>query len=349
MNTRIKTFIIFIMLSFLMGCASTDKEIEQIDKTLLNSENVKIYNIDINDILKDRNQYKKLHQFPFINTNAALDFRGHFPIDFYQSFNYQIKAVSLKNVNFWRLRNYPLSIDVIYVEPIWIENYKFVTNDLFENICYSNNVSKKEQNILKWWIKNGGILWVESSIYATGFENITKNGKINLKALENRLYKLTRNLHFLDYPVNFSIYLSLNNELTSYKRKVIQFLNLQSKVTFFSDINVLQINMEHPIEAFFALKSNNIFKDKHNNTILSINNYFQGKIISLFPFDYVDSYKDGELLRWKLLQYLFYIKQRTPYVSKSNQTVTEVKKNSINNKPQKIIKRCYKNKSRKIK
>ena len=294
------------MLFFLLqGCAERDATVKDSKNTLLKSENVKIYNIDIDKMLKENGYYKKLHEFPFISSNAVLDFRGNFPVEFYQSFDFNVKAKNLKDVNFWNLRDYPFSLDVIYVKPIWLENFKYVSKDLFENICYSYNISKREQEILKWWIKNGGIFWVESGIYATGFENIHRDGTINLKAIKRRVYKLTNGLHFLEFPVKTSVYLQKSKELTTYRENIVTFNRLRIRDNFLKSVKVLQIKLNHPIEALFSISYKPVIRDGAGRPLLSITPYAGGKIIFLFPFEYVDSYKDGELLRWKLLEYIY--------------------------------------------
>jgi hypothetical protein len=288
-------------------------------------------------LLKENGYYKKLHEFPFLSPDAMLDFRGNFPVEFYQSFDYNVKAKDLKDVNFWNLRNYPYSLDVIYVRPIWLDNFKYVSKDLFENLCYSYNISKKEQEVLKWWIRNGGILWVESGIYATGFENIHRDGTINIKAIKKRIYRLTNGLHFLEFPVKSRVYVSRNKQLTTYKKNILTFSNLKIKENFLKEIKVLQVKLGHPIEALFSLNYKPVIKDGQNFPLLTIAPYSEGKIIFLYPFEYVDSYKDGELLRWRLLQYIythphFTRKGMSPYIYENSNYKKIRKKNLKTNK-----------------
>ena len=296
--------VMFMFLSF-NSCGGRES-LSEIDKTLQESTTVKIYSIDIDKLNNSNNVYARLHDFPFISTDAMLDFRGNFPIEFYQSMRrFKVNAKNIKDVDFWKLRDYPFTLDVIYVKPVWLENFKYVSNDLFENICYSFNLSKREQAILKWWLKNGGILWLETGIYATGFEELTKYGRVNLKIIKKKINVLTNNLHFIDFPVSTITYISKYTTLSGYKPKTITFRNIKISRNFFKDIDSLKIILRYPVETFFSIPKGSIIEDRYGNPMLSIIPYYEGKIIFLFPFEYVDSYRNGELLRWKLLQYIY--------------------------------------------
>ncbi len=299
--------ILLISIIIFTGCGGEKKIVKNEEQNpLITGEKVIIYNVDLDKLLNTSDIYKKLHEFPFISEEANLDFKGHFPIEFYQSFNYPIRAKELRNVDFWKLRMYPYSLDIIYVKPIWLEDFKYASNDLFEDICYTFNLSKKEQYILDWWIRNGGVLWVESGIYATGFENINKDGTINIKAITHRILNLVSNLHFIQYPVSTITYISHKKSLTATTRETIIFNNLKSNLPIFNEIHHLEIKLKYPIQTFFYIpKNKGAIQDKYGRNIVNIINYGKGKIIFLFPFEYTDAYKDGELLRWRLIQYIY--------------------------------------------
>ena len=324
---KLLLFVVTIYLIFIFnGCTARQELLSNIDKTLQQSTNVKIYTINLDKLDKSMNIYTRLHEFPFVSTDAMLDFRGNFPVEFYQTMNHcRVNAQNIKDVNFWKLRDYPFTLDVIYVKPIWIENFKYVSKDLFENICYSFNISKREQAILKWWIKNGGILWIESGIYATGFENLTRYGRINLPTLRKKINLLTKNVYFINFPVSSVTYISKYISLSGYTPKTIVYKNIRISNNFFKDLTNLKIVLRYPLETFFSIPKGSIIKDRAGNTILSVIPYYEGKIIFLFPFEYVDSYKNGELLRWKLLQYICY----TPHYSKPIIKMAEQKADNI--------------------
>jgi hypothetical protein len=62
------------------SCAERDAVVKDADNSMLKNENVKIYNINIDRLLKENGYYKKLHEFPFLSPDAMLDFRGNFPV-----------------------------------------------------------------------------------------------------------------------------------------------------------------------------------------------------------------------------------------------------------------------------
>ncbi len=328
--------IIFILSIF--GCSGKDQMLNNLDKSLMQSTTVKIYDINLDKLSRTQGIYKRLHEFPFISTDPMLDFKGNFPIEFYQTKNYHINAADIKDVDFWKLRDYPFILDVIYVKPIWLENYKYVSKDLFENICYSYNISKREQAVLKWWLKNGGVLWVESGIYATGFEKLTKYGRVNLKFIKHRINILTNNLHFINFPVSTVTYVSKYISISGYTPKTISFNNLKITDSFFNGLESLKVILRYPVETFFSIPEGAVIKDRAGNPLVSIIPYYEGKIIFLFPFEYVDSYKNGELLRWKLLQYIYskpHYSQpdivNTDYKAKDNSTGEKIKDNKTLN------------------
>ncbi len=302
-----KKLISLIVIILFFSCASKKKEVvkETPEKCIKPQNEVVLYNIDLDKMITSRDYLYKLHKFPFISEDADLDFKGHFPVEFYQRMKYNFKAKELKNVDFWKLKIYPYSLDVIYVKPVWLEDFKRVDDNLLDNLCYTFNISKREEEILLWWLKNGGVLWLETGIYATGFEYIKRDGTINLKKIKNKIFNVTKNLKFFDYNVQTTTFTQKSFQSISLTSgvKFVYFNNLKVDNMIFKDIKKLKVVLKYPIETFFTLKAKGLITYK-GLPLLNVLSYGKGLIIMMLPFDYLDANFDGELLRWKLLEFI---------------------------------------------
>ncbi len=266
------------------GCAH-HRSVE-LDRQLQAVDNTYIYDIKLKNIIEPLNREDEpLTGFPFISTSTQRDHKGHFSPDFYAKNKSTLRTSSLEDVDIWSLGLEPGLLDVIYTKATWIEDYKDVSDDLFINICYSNNLSDRQQEILKQWIRQGGIFWVENGVYTTGSE-------INITTTRD-----PKEQKFLGLDVS-TMHFTLPEGLN--KRDIV-FDGLQTTLPFIS-IRSLQLDLKKAGEAFFIIEGESQIRDKKGQPLLSISKYGKGKIISLLPFESYDAYRDGELLRWQLLK-----------------------------------------------
>ena len=291
-----------LALLFLGGCAT--KSDLAFEKKVLTPEKVEIYDVSVDNIWPEVNNGRKLLKgFPFISYKPVIDFRGKFSNQFYNKIDYRYKFDNIKDVDFWKLRTNPFAEDFIYVLPMWANEFKRVSNDLFEDIGYTYNLSTKEQEILKWWIGEGGILWVEGGIYSTRYDTFKKNGEIDQKAINSKMIKKSRNLKFFDKPVNTYIYKSKKLDLINYEPLKIKY-KTKSDIPYFQDINYLQIITKNFMSIDFLPKGKYLLKSNSGKPLVSFVQYGKGGVVFLRPFEFQDTMYDGELLRWKLLYYL---------------------------------------------
>jgi len=270
---------------------------------LIKPTNVEVYDITSNDLSPDKqNPREQLKHFPFISSKPIIDFKGKFPDAFYQMNPYRFQAENIANVDFWKLRQQPYALDFIYVTPMWIKSFQRVSNDLFENIGYTYNLSKKEQEILKWWIKQGGVLWCEMGVYTTLYDTFKKDGTISAELAYNILKKKAYGLKFLDKPVTTYMVRGKRIDYVVYVNQEKSFAT-QASNAFFKDIHHLCLESKNYIDLYYIIKGDVLLKDKSGKPLVTSVKMGKGLIISLLPFDFEKTTCDGELLRWKLLYY----------------------------------------------
>jgi len=297
-----RTYTILIVFLFITGC-STQYE-KSLGKKILSPESVEVYDIYVENIYaQSNNRIRLLQKFPFISNQPVLDFHGKFSDEFYDKLDYRYKAAPLKDVDFWKLRTNPFIEDFIYVLPIWVNKFQRVSNDLFENIGYSYNLSHKEQEILKWWIGEGGIFWIEGGIYSTRYDTFKRNGEIASKQINQKIIQNSKNLHFFDKKVKTYIYQSKRIDLINYLPLKITF-KTDTTLNYFQDIKKLKIQTQNYLSADFLVQTESLVKSKDNKVLVSFVPYGKGGVVFVRPFEFKDKRFDGELLRWKLLYFL---------------------------------------------
>ncbi len=291
-----------ISLLFLTGCAT--KSDIAFEKKVLSPEKVEIYDVSVDNIWpKINNGRQLLKGFPFISYKPIIDFRGKFSNQFYNKIDYRYKFDNIKDVDFWKLRTNPFAEDFIYVLPMWANEFKRVSNDLFEDIGYTYNLSTKEQEILKWWIGEGGILWVEGGIYSTRYDTFKKSGEIDAKAINAKMIRKSRNLKFFDRSVRTYIYKSKKLDYINYEPLKLKY-RVKSDIPYFQDIKNLQLITKNFMTVDFIPKGTYLLKSKSGKPLVSFVRYGKGGIVFLRPFEFQDKMYDGELLRWKLIFFL---------------------------------------------
>lgn len=296
-------FAMFLMI-FLSACSNRNVNINpEIEKSLLQPETVDIYDIDINKLVVGKEDSREqIKNFPFVSLNPVLDYRGKFSDQYYDLKPYKIRAQRIDEVDFWKLQNNPYMIDFIYVLPIWVDNFKKVSNDLYQNIGYTYNLSVKEQEILKWWVEQGGVLWLESGIYTTLYDSYNKSGVTSSSKAKKILSKKSENLNFMDRNLHVIKYQAEKVDYINYKKREIEF-DTVSDTNWLNDINKLRVVVANYAEFYFIPDGKVLLKSDSGIPLVTTNKYGKGLILSMVPFSYNDTRFDGELLRWKLMEY----------------------------------------------
>lgn len=294
---------IFVIL-FFTACSNRNVNIDpKVEETLLQPEAVDVYGIDINNLIVEKDDLRKqVKTFPFVSLNPVLDYRGKFSDQFYSLKPYKIRAKRIDEVDFWKLQNNPYMIDFIYVLPIWVENYKRVSDDVFQNIGYSFNLSLKEQEILKWWVKQGGVLWQETGIYTTLYDAYNKSGKINATKAKEVLNKKSQNQHYMDRNLHVVKYQAEKVDYINYKKREVVF-DVNSNNNWLKDISKLRLVINNYAENYFLPDGDILVKTNNGVPLVTENMYGKGMILSMIPLSYNDTRFDGELLRWNLTEY----------------------------------------------
>lgn len=296
-------FAITIMI-FLSACTNRNININpEIEKSLLQPETVDIYDIDINKLVVGKEDSREqIKNFPFVSLNPVLDYRGKFSDQYYDLKPYKIRSQRIDEVDFWKLQNNPYMIDFIYVLPIWVDNFKRVSNDLYQNIGYTYNLSVKEQEILKWWVEQGGVLWLESGIYTTLYDSYNKSGVTSSSKAKKVLSKKSADLNFMDRNLHVIKYQAKKVDYINYKKREIEF-DVVSNKRWLEDINKLRVVVANYAEFYFVPDGEVLLKSENGIPVVTTNKYGKGLILSMVPFAYSDTRYDGELLRWKLMEY----------------------------------------------
>ncbi len=323
-----------ITIIFIFEGCSTKNDIA-FQKHILSPEKVEIYDISVDNIWQNINNGRQLlKEFPFISRAPIIDFRGKFSNQFYSKIDYRYKFANIKNVDFWKLRTNPFAEDFIYVLPMWANEFKRVSNDLFTDIGYSYNLSLKEQEILKWWIGEGGILWIEGGIYSTRYDTFKKNGEIDQKAIDNKLIKKSKNLRFFNRTVYTYIYKAKKLDLVNYEPLKINY-KAKSNIPYFKDIKNLQIITRNFLTVGFMPKGDYLLKSTKGKPLVSFIQYGKGGVVFLRPFEFQNTMYDGELLRWKLIFFLLnktYLRENDTELLKQISTNKTVREKTPNKK-----------------
>jgi len=265
-----------LLTMFLIGCSQNRVEVSDIDHSLVAQEKSYIYDIKMQDIAQDLQvKQSPLEQFPFIH-NKQTHMKGHFSPEFYAAHNFSLQAKRMDRVDFWKLHKNPKSLDIIYTKDILLENYKEISDDIFTNLCFAHGLSKQEQDILLQWLDNGGVLWVEGSLYS--IEPIESLQRFKAKKF------LGKDVHFIQLDQNmkdFVYYTTCNDP-------------------YFKAIRVLEVYPKQYSQVCTIIDGRTLVATL-DQTVVSLSKYGKGMIISLLPFEYEKLYRDGELLRWKLL------------------------------------------------
>ncbi len=290
-------FLFFVLM--LAGCASHNKDL---DKQIEQAQNIHIITTTISSLVIEKQSKNIFQEFPFIL--EEYDVRGKFSDDFYNKLHLVYTARAIDKVNFWKLQKEPKSLDFIYITPVWIRDFKKVSQDLFENLCYSHNISKQEQRILKKWVAQGGVLWLESGTYSTKYDIFNKHGEIATATINRLIRQSLQGVNFWSYPISTYLFASKNLDPINYV-PTSQTFAVDSNRSVFKDIKHLKVDIRNYLQNNFVILGKPLVVDTKGEPLVTMVQYGKGYVVSLLPFEYKDVYYDGELLRWELLFYLY--------------------------------------------
>lgn len=291
----------FFILFFAYSCAPTAKT-AQID---LNPKPGEIYTFSISPESTSREirdtKSDILKGFPFISAQPVSNFMGKFPPEFYSGIRYKWNAEYITFVDFWKLRHNQNLYDVIYINPLWIGDLSLKEDDFLKNIAYSYNISDEQMKILDKWIKDGGILWIESAIFISSYDyNLNKFDDAKLKNLIERLRSMTLSGNKLSVQTltakridDFNVE-KLKLEISPDK--------IQSAREITDHVNRLLLEQPDYVGIYITVDGNPVIKSG-DTVYASYVKYGKGKIITLAPFDFKNVHFDGEIFRLDLLSW----------------------------------------------
>ncbi|MRI83690.1 MAG: hypothetical protein C6I00_04645 [Nitratiruptor sp.] len=292
---------LFVFL-LLAGCAP--KGLEE----SVRQEPVRIYTIQVDRLFfQEGKGRERLLHFPFVSLEKGPPPKGKFSDAFYEGIDQHYEAKALGEVNFWQLEEDPKALDIIYALPIWINDYKDVSSDLLTNICYSLNVGPEEQGILKDWIAQGGVLWLESGLYSTKYDHFTRSGEIATSLIRRKVKGGLQGKKLLGKPIRTYLFQGKNLDLVNYLPRQVTF-EVVPKDPFFEGVKRLRLDVRNYLQNHFVVLGKPLVSDRNGQPLVTILQHGRGFVVTLLPFEYRDVYYDGELLRWKLLYY--FLKRR---------------------------------------
>lgn len=294
-----KKFLIpFLLLLMVAGCAShTD-----LDTQIQKAEKIQIVTTTVSTPIAQEKSKNIFQEFPFILGDYEI--RGKFSDKFYDNLHFVYTARPIEKVDFWRLQKEPKSIDFIYVSPVWIRDFKKVSSNLFEDLCYSYNISKQEQDILKQWVAKGGVLWLESGTYSTKYDIFNRRGEIATAKINRLIRQSLQGVRFWDRPIKHYLFASHDLDPINYVPSSYIF-QVDSNRSIFKDIKRLKIDIQNYLQNNFVVLAKPLVVDTKGRPLVTLMKYGKGYVVSLLPFEYKDVYYDGELLRWELLFYIY--------------------------------------------
>jgi hypothetical protein len=241
--------------------------------------------------------------FPFVSQQPEGRFKGKFPPSLYADLEKRgLRARELGEVDFWRLKNDPALYDVIYLKGMLLGEFKPRGTDLLESIAFSYNIPAEKLAILRDWVARGGILWLEPSISVSSYDyQFKKMDDVRLNRLLRTLSGMTLEGHRLNV-----ITLRARRSDQLHVEPLTRELNFGQgeKPGEIGEINSqvrsLLLQQKDYIGIYLSVQGTPIVSSK-GQVFASFVASGRGKIITLAPFDFLDSYHDGELFRILLL------------------------------------------------
>jgi len=209
-----------------------------------------------------------------------------------------ILVAPLSTIDIERLQKGLDEYDVITVGPSSLRDYKG-QQELLDHLAELYRFSRRQQNILREWLKHGGVLWVEFGISVQGYEWIR-----NRKAYDPPLPSL-RGFTIFGYPTKPIL-------LSGKKRKP---FTVDPVRYSFRDKSrhPATTRSEHLAVTESALKTIYPIINSGRESLVtdgkrvyaSLVRYGDGSIVSTLPFDAGDPGSDNESFKLSVLERLF--------------------------------------------
>ena len=270
-------------------------------------EKVQLFNVPLTSLARGAGEERPplTAGFPFVSQRPVSHFKGKFPPSVYAELEKRgVRARELGEVDFWRLKEDPKLYDVIYFKGMLLGDFKARGKGLLESIAYSCNIPAEQLAVLREWVAKGGVLWLEPCIYVSSYDYQFK------KMDDARLSQLVRTLSGMNLEGHR---LSV---VTERARRTDE-LHVEPLVREFDfgkggkPGEIERINRK--VGSLTLVQSDyvGIYLSVQGTPIVSSGGQLfasyvpagQGKIITLAPFDFEDSYHDGELFRLLLLSW----------------------------------------------
>jgi len=305
-----KTIFGIILILFLISCAPTSKLSESdITNTTIKPSDTVIFNIPNSKITREMKETKPdlLKRFPFISYLPVTDFNGKFPPEFYTSIKLKFEAENIKNVDYWSLRNNKSLYDIIYIQPLWIGEFTLKEDDLIYNIARSFNISKEQVNILDNWVKDGGILWLESALFISSYDYKFNNFDEN--KIKEYIQKL-KSLKLFGNKINITTFTAKKIDEFNIEKLLIEIVPERNSFNdeILKDTEKLLLEQNDYVGIYITVDGTPIVKSG-DNIFSSYVNHGKGKIITIAPFDFKNVYYDGEIFRINLLSWAMNVRK----------------------------------------
>jgi hypothetical protein len=266
-------------------------------------EEVHIFSVPANSISREVKDSRPeiLKGFPFISYNPVGNFKGKFPPEFYSRIKYRWSADYLKVADLWKLRTDKYFYDVIYITPLWIGDLILKNNDLLKTIAYSYNIPDEQLGVLDDWIKEGGVLWIESAIYISAYDySLNKFNDKKISDLVSRLKRMT----LFGHKINVHMYKANRIDEFNTERFVKEVIpdKAGSEKNVGDQVDKMLLEQTDFIGIYLTIEGDPIIKSGSSVYASSID-YGKGKVITLAPFDFRNAHYDGELFRLDLLSW----------------------------------------------
>ncbi|NWF98256.1 MAG: hypothetical protein HXY52_04885 [Nitrospirae bacterium] len=301
MNKLNKILFYLFIIGLISACAPTSKTTQgDLDA---NKEEVYTFSIPANSISRELKDITPeiLKGFPFVSFQPVSNFKGKYPPEFYTRIKHEWTAETLKSADIWKLRNDKNIYDFLYTTPLWIGDLQLTQNDLLKNIVYSSNISEEQFNVLENWIKQGGILWIESAIFISSYDyNLNNFNEKKIKDITDRLSVMT-------------IFGNKVHVRTSYAKRIDEFNTEKLSMVISPEQNIIKrimlldrqidkllLEQTDYVGIYITLDGEPLIKSG-DSVYASYINYGKGKIITIVPFDFKNVHYDGELLRLNLI------------------------------------------------
>lgn len=286
---------------FMFSCAPTARTTSDLSAT---PEDIYIFEVSPKSTSREI-QYDKpdiLKGFPFISAHPVSGFTGKFPPEFYSANKLRWHAEYITFADFWNLRHNQHLYDVIYMNPVWIGALTLREDDLMKNIAYSYNIPSEKVMILDKWIKDGGILWIESAIFISSYDyNLNKFNDEKMSALTNSIGAMTL------FGNNLRVHTLTARRIDEFNveklsLKIVPDKNIPGIRQINQSVNALLLEQPDYIGIYFSIDGVP-FLQSGDKVYGSYVKYGKGKIITIAPFDFKHAHYDGEILRLDLLSW----------------------------------------------